>query len=122
MGLMAFTNLKIKHPTFCFDYDMVPILGKNNKSVFSEQSTCELFIKAYKIKLQCMYSNPVREKEHKLTSAKCVQVYATTRTLKARGPSFNVKIRQNAINFVIWDHCMKCEKVHAHIYINQGTI
>lgn len=49
---MAFTNLKIKHPTFCFDYDMVPILGKNNKSVFSEQSTCELFIKACKIKLQ----------------------------------------------------------------------
>ena len=48
-----------------------------------------------------MYGIPVREKEHKLTSAKCVQMYATTRTLKAGGPSFNVKIRQNAIIFVI---------------------
>lgn len=48
-----------------------------------------------------MYGLPVGEKELKLTSAKYVQMYTTARTLKAGGPSFNVKIRQNAINFMI---------------------
>ncbi|XP_021045477.2 murinoglobulin-1 isoform X2 [Mus pahari] len=31
MGLTAFTNLKIKHPTLCFDYEMVPILAPRMK-------------------------------------------------------------------------------------------
>uniref|UniRef100_A0A0N4SVU1 Predicted gene 7298 n=1 Tax=Mus musculus TaxID=10090 RepID=A0A0N4SVU1_MOUSE len=44
MGLMAFTNLKIKHPTFCFDYDMVPILAPRVEFdlAFSHENTGSL--------------------------------------------------------------------------------
>ncbi|XP_028616887.1 murinoglobulin-1-like isoform X2 [Grammomys surdaster] len=43
VGLTAFTNLKIKHPTFCYDYDMlpmaVPVLESDVVRLRSEVST-----------------------------------------------------------------------------------